>query len=200
MKTRVWPGRPYPLGATWDGRGVNFALYSENATKVELCLFDSPDAEKESVRIPLPEQTDLVWHVYLPDVVPGQVYGYRVRRALQAGQGTSLQSQQGLARSLCQGDRPRDAMVGRNVGLQIGRLRRPICRSTSATTPRSRRWRSVIDEAFTWGDDRPPQNPWNKTLIYETARQGLHQAASRSAGKASAAPMPASAARPRSAI
>ena len=78
MKTRVWPGRPYPLGATWNGSGVNFALYSENATKVELCLFESPDAEKECIRIQMPESTDLVWHCYLPDALPDQVYGYRV--------------------------------------------------------------------------------------------------------------------------
>src|SRR6185369_12826851 len=75
---RVWPGRPYPLGTTWDGKGVNFALYAENATKVELCLFDGPDAEKESARILMPENTDLVWHCYLPDGTPGQHYGYRV--------------------------------------------------------------------------------------------------------------------------
>src|SRR5437660_10198125 len=75
---KVWPGRPYPLGATWDGKGVNFALYSENATKVELCLFDWPQATQESTRIALPENTDLVWHGYLPDATPGQVYGYRV--------------------------------------------------------------------------------------------------------------------------
>ena len=75
---RVWPGSPYPLGATWDGVGVNFALFSEHATRVELCLFDSPDAEVESLTIPLPEQTDMVWHGYLPDVQPGQLYGYRV--------------------------------------------------------------------------------------------------------------------------
>ncbi len=78
MEMRVWPGSPYPLGATWDGSGVNFALYSENATKVELCLFDSADADKESLCIPLNEQTDLVWHAYLPDALPGQLYGYRV--------------------------------------------------------------------------------------------------------------------------
>src|SRR5581483_9376864 len=71
-------GRPYPLGATWDGRGVNFALYSANATRVELCLFASAQAEREAQRIPLPEYTDLTWHVYLPDVTPGQIYGYRV--------------------------------------------------------------------------------------------------------------------------
>jgi isoamylase len=75
---RVRPGRSYPLGATWDGRGINFALYAENATRVELCLFDSPQAECEAVRIPLPEHTDQVWHVYLPELTPEQVYGYRV--------------------------------------------------------------------------------------------------------------------------
>ena len=75
---RVWPGSPYPLGATWDGVGVNFALFSEHATRVELCLFDSAEAEVESLTIPLPEQTDMVWHGYLPDIHPGQLYGYRV--------------------------------------------------------------------------------------------------------------------------
>jgi pullulanase/glycogen debranching enzyme len=78
MFTRVWPGKPYPLGATWDGSGVNFALYSENATMVELCLFDSAEARAESVRIALPSVTNQVWHCYLPDAKPGQLYGYRV--------------------------------------------------------------------------------------------------------------------------
>src|SRR5208282_431272 len=75
---RVWPGRPFPLGATWDGAGVNFALFSEHAAKVELCLFDSADATRESARIVLPEHTDQVWHAYLPDIVPEHLYGYRV--------------------------------------------------------------------------------------------------------------------------
>src|ERR1700710_1263111 len=75
---RIWPGRPYPLGATWDGAGTNFALFSEHATKVELCLFDNPDAKQESQRIPLMERTDQVWHSYRPDVFPSQLYGYRV--------------------------------------------------------------------------------------------------------------------------
>src|SRR5471032_3167929 len=76
---RIWPGRPYPLGATWDGAGVNFALFSEHGTKVELCLFDSADAQKESEPpIELTEYTDMVWHCYLPDVQPDQLYGYRV--------------------------------------------------------------------------------------------------------------------------
>ena len=75
---RVWPGQPYPLGATWDGMGVNFALFSENATGVELCLYDRPEDATESHKIPLHEPTDHVWHFFLPDVRPGQLYGYRV--------------------------------------------------------------------------------------------------------------------------
>ena len=70
---RTWPGGPYPLGATWDGEGVNFALFSENATGVQLCLFEDPDEPSESERIPLRERTNMVWHVYLPDVRPGQL-------------------------------------------------------------------------------------------------------------------------------
>jgi len=70
---RVWPGNPYPLGVTWDGRGMNVALFSEHAMKVELCLFDAVDAQTETHRIPLPEQTDQVWHAYLPEVLPGQL-------------------------------------------------------------------------------------------------------------------------------
>ena len=75
---KTWLGYPYPLGATWMGNGVNFALFSENATAVELCLFDSPDAEHETVRIPVRECTDQIWHIFLPDLQPGQPYGYRV--------------------------------------------------------------------------------------------------------------------------
>src|SRR6266853_634689 len=73
----VWPGRPYPLGATWDGEGVNFALYSEHAERVEVCLFD-PKGRREIERIELRDRTDLCWHAYLPDARPGLLYGYRV--------------------------------------------------------------------------------------------------------------------------
>src|SRR5215831_16841977 len=73
----VWPGRSYPLGATWDGQGVNFALFSEHAEKVELCLFD-PGGTQEKARVALREQTDQVWHCYLPEARPGTLYGYRV--------------------------------------------------------------------------------------------------------------------------
>ena len=74
---KIWPGKPYPLGANWDGAGVNFSLFSENATKVELCLFDAAQAQPET-RILMTEQTHQIWHLYLPEARPGQLYGYRV--------------------------------------------------------------------------------------------------------------------------
>ena len=104
MKTK--PGTPYPLGATWDGKGVNFALFSEHATKVELCLFDSPDSRSESRKVVMPEQTDLVWHAYLPDIHPGQLYGYRVHGPYEPAKGTGS-TPGNPARPLCQVDRPR---------------------------------------------------------------------------------------------
>src|SRR6187399_2274421 len=75
---QLWPGSPYPLGATYDGAGVNFALFSEHATAVHLCLFETPDAPMEQLCVPLTERTDRVWHGYLPDARPGQLYGFRV--------------------------------------------------------------------------------------------------------------------------
>src|SRR5688500_1644165 len=77
-KITVYPGNPYPLGATWDGYGVNFALYADNASKVELCLFNSPGDETESSRIKLVERSHHIWHAYFPDLKPGQLYAYRV--------------------------------------------------------------------------------------------------------------------------
>ena len=77
-KVRVWTGAPYPLGATSTAEGVNFAIYSENCTGVDLCLFERPDADHEAVRVRMTESTDNVWHLFLPDIRPGQLYGYRV--------------------------------------------------------------------------------------------------------------------------
>ncbi len=83
----VWLGQPYPLGATWDGRGVNFALFSENANAVDLCLFEEHGEQRELARIRMPEQTDHVWHAYLPGLRPGQLYGYRVYRPYEHAAG-----------------------------------------------------------------------------------------------------------------
>ena len=127
--TKQWPGSPYPLGATWDGKGVNFALFSEHATGVELCLFDSPDAEKETERIRFTEYTDHVWHAYLPEVLPGQQYGYRVHGPYDPQQGHRFNPNKVLLDPYAKG-------IGRDVkwadevfGYQVGRPgKRPLVR------------------------------------------------------------------------
>jgi isoamylase len=172
MKMRVWPGRPYPLGATWDGSGTNFALYSEHATRVELCLFDSADSEMESQRITLPEQTDMVWHAYLPDVLPGQVYGFRVDGPYKPAEGHRFNAHKVLldpyAKAVARETRPADETWGYKLGDKDADLSFDE-RDSARFAPLA----AVIDDAFTWGDDRPPRVPWNKTLIYEMHVKGF---------------------------
>lgn len=167
---RVWPGKPYPLGATWDGAGVNFALFSENAERVELCLFDSPEATRESQRIPLTEQTDLVWHCYLPDVIPGQLYGYRVYGPYDPNRGHRFNPNKVLldpyARLIGRDLRWDDSLFGYRVGQDDLSFDE---RDSAGFAPLA----AVVDDAFTWGDDRPPQIPWHKTLIYEVHVKGF---------------------------
>ncbi len=167
---RVWPGRPYPLGATWDGAGVNFALFSEHGTKIELCLFDSPDATSESHRITLREHTDMVWHGYLPDIEPGQLYGYRVDGPYQPNEGQRFNVNKVLLD-------PYAKLIGRDVrwddalfGYQAGKDDLTFdTRDSAPFAPLA----VVVDTAFTWGDDRPPRIPWHKTVIYEAHVKGL---------------------------
>src|SRR6476660_6567852 len=172
MHMRAWPGRPYPLGATWDGSGTNFALYSENATQVELCLFDSPESDKETERIALAEQTNMVWHAYLPDVLPGQVYGYRVHGPYKPAEGHRFNPHKVLldpyAKAIARDTRWGDEDWGYRVGDPQADLSFDE-RDNAAFAPLA----AVFDEAFTWGDDRPPRTPWNKTLIYELHPKGF---------------------------
>jgi isoamylase len=167
---RVWPGSPYPLGATWDGVGVNFALFSEHAKRVELCLFDSPDAEVESLTIPLPEQTDMVWHGYLPDVQPGQLYGYRVhgRYAPQAGYRFNPNKLvlDPYARVVGRSIRWHESLFGFTFGQDDTTYDRRDSGPYAALG-------AVIDNAFTWGEDRRPRTPWHETLIYELHVKGF---------------------------
>jgi glycogen operon protein len=169
---RIWPGQPYPLGATWDGRGVNFALYSENAVKVELCLFDSADAKAESARVLLPEYNDLVWHGYLPDVAPGQLYGFRVYGPYDPAKGSRFNSNKILldpyGKCIGRNLRWADSMFGYRVGHSQGDLSFDK-RDNARYAPLAK----VIDTAFTWAGDRPPRIPWQKTLIYELHVKGF---------------------------
>src|SRR5687767_232510 len=169
---RVWPGQPYPLGATWTGIGVNFAIYSNHATKVELCLFDSPQAAKESTRIALPEHTDMVWHGYLPDIRPGQLYGYRLHGPYDPAAGHRYNPNKIVldpyAKSLGRAVRWDDSMFGYTVNSPGADLTFDP-RNNASFAPLG----AVIDPAFTWGDDRPPRTPWHRTVIYEMHVKGF---------------------------
>ena len=169
---RVWPGQPYPLGATWTGLGVNLAIFSAHATKVELCLFDSRDAIVPAACVVLPEHTDMVWHGYFPDLRPGQLYGFRVHGPYDPQAGHRFNPNKILidpyARSVGRSVRWDDAMFGYHIGDEAADLSFDH-RDNAAFCPLA----DVIDTAFTWGDDRPPRTPWHKTVIYEMHVKGF---------------------------
>ncbi len=144
----VWRGRPYPLGAVWDGAGVNFALFSKHAERVELCLFD-PRGRREVERVELRERTDYVWHCYLPEARPGLVYAYRVHGPHDLDRGHRFDHNKILLD-------PYSRLIKGKISSGMGRC-------------------EVVDEAFTWGDDKPPRTPWKDTVIYELHVKGFTQ-------------------------
>src|SRR5512145_2259189 len=153
---RIWPGRPFPLGATYDGAGTNFSVFSEVATRVELCLFDAGGAE---TRIDLPETTALCWHGYLPDVVPGQLYGYRVHAPWAPEQG-----QWGNPNKLLL-DPYAKAVEGLwdwNEAVFPYHFGRPESSrndlDSAPFVPKS----VVVNPFFDWGQDRRPNTPWHR--------------------------------------
>jgi glycogen operon protein len=169
---RTRPGRPYPLGATWDGGGVNFALFSDHATRVELCLFDPSGSGTETHRVPVVERTDQVWHVYLPEARPGLLYGYRVDGAWEPAAGHRFNAQKLLldpyAKAIAGTIEWSDAIFGYRVGDPEADLARDD-RDSAPFVPKS----VVVDSAFTWGDDRPLRTPWHLTVIYEAHVKGF---------------------------
>jgi isoamylase len=167
----VWPGRPYPLGSTWDGEGVNFALYSEHAEKVELCLFDIT-GKREILRVPLPEQTDMVWHGYLPEARPGQLYGYRVFGPYAPQQGHRFNHHKLLLDPYGKQIQGTIRWSDSQFGYRVGHKQEDLSfdrRDDAAGMPKNR----VIDSAFTWGADAPPRIPWHETIIYELHVKGF---------------------------
>ncbi|HUF75665.1 MAG TPA: glycogen debranching protein GlgX, partial [Longimicrobiales bacterium] len=165
------PGRPYPLGATWDGAGVNFALFSEHATGVDLCLFDPGEPEPERARISLRERTDQVWHAYLPEARPGLAYGYRVHGPYEPAAGHRFNPAKLLidpyARAIAGAVRWHDGLYGYPVEDPDGDV--PDERDSAPYVPKS----VVIDPAFDWEGDRPPRTPWHRTVIYEAHVKGF---------------------------
>lgn len=170
-RAKVWPGQAEPLGATWDGFGTNFALFSAHAEKVELCLFDR-SGQREIERIELPEYTDQVWHGYLPDVTPGQLYGYRVYGAYDPSNGHRFNPNKLLidpyAKRLFGPLRWTDAHCGYRVGSSRDDLSFDK-RDNARYMPKG----VVIDRAFTWAEDRRPNTPLAETVVYETHVRGF---------------------------
>jgi isoamylase len=168
---QVWPGTPYPLGATWDGAGTNFALFSEVAERVELCLFDSDEAGDYTVetRVPVTEVDGLVWHCYLPGTEPGQRYGYRVHGPYQPERGHRCNPAKLLldpyGKAVDGGVRWHQAVFS----YQHGNPRALNTEDSAPYMPRN----VVINPYFDWGDDRPPRTPYHETLIYEAHVRGL---------------------------
>ena len=173
-KMRVWTGRPYPLGATWTGTGVNFALYSANATGVDLCLFDEPDAESESIRIRITERTNQVWHVFLPDAGSGQAYGYRVYGAYNPPEGHRFNPSKVLldpyAKAIAGKVRWNTDMFGYPMGDPEADLKRDY-QDNSADVPKC----IVVADEFDWQDDKPPRLPLAESVIYEIHVTGFTQ-------------------------
>jgi isoamylase len=169
---KSWPGEPYPLGATWDGSGVNFALFSENATALELCLFDGPDGNRDAGRIQVTEQTDQVWHVYLPEARPGWRYGYRVHGPYEPTAGHRFNPAKLVldpyAKALDRSVQWDDALLGYQVGHPGADLSADD-KDSAPFAPKS----VVIDGAFDWEGDHLLRIPWHETVIYETHVKGM---------------------------
>jgi isoamylase len=169
---KVWPGQPYPLGATWDGAGVNFAIFSENATRVELCLFDSVESGRETARVQLREQTDQVWHAYLPEVRPGQLYGYRIDGPFAPHEGHRFNPHKLLVDPYCKAVANTVIWGDEVFGYTIGDEREDLSMDERDSAPFVSKC-VVVDPAFSWGKDEHPRTPWHKTLIYEMHVKGF---------------------------
>ena len=187
--TKVWPGRPYPLGATWDGKGVNFALFSAHAEKVELCLFDRTGSREEA-RIALPEYTDEVWHVYLPDARPDLLYGYRVYGPYDPANGHRFNPNKLLidpyAKSLDGRLRWSDADFGYRVGgpredLAIDR------RDNARYMPKCR----VVETGLHLGRRASPADPRGKRRSFSSCMCAASPCAIPGSIRRTAAPLPA---------
>jgi len=172
MSILIYPGQPYPLGATWDGEGVNFALYADNATGVELCLFDDVTSEQETVKIKMVERTHQIWHTYLPDIGPGQLYGYRVQGPYEPENGHRFNINKLLldpyAKAISGTVEWHDSLFSYKVGDPAEDL--SFSETDSAPyLPKS----VVIDPNFDWEGDKPPKTPYYKSIIYETHVKGF---------------------------
>lgn len=172
MPTRKLPGKPYPLGASWDGNGVNFAIFSETAEKVELCLFDTQTPKIQKECIPLEEITSHVWHCYLPGVKPGQLYGYRVHGPFKPEEGLRFNPSKLLIDPYAKAIQGRVDWKATVFAYRPGDATADLSRDDQDDSwgiPKG----VVIDPFFDWDGDRPPSIPWKDTIIYELHVKGF---------------------------
>ncbi|MDD5556528.1 MAG: glycogen debranching protein GlgX [bacterium] len=169
---KVLPGKPYPRGANWDGEGTNFSLFSENAEKVELLLFDSADAAGPVRTVAMPEKTASTWHCYLPGVGPGRHYAYRAHGPYDPARGHRFNPAKVLidpyAMTIAGDVRWDDALFGYRIGDPAEDLSRDE-RDSAPYIPKS----VIVDPSFDWEGDAHPRTPWNETIIYEAHVRGL---------------------------
>jgi isoamylase len=170
-RSRISEGLPYPLGANWDGLGVNFALFSANATKVELCLFDD-SGETELERLELPEYTDEVWHGYVHDARPGTIYAYRVHGPYAPEEGHRFNAHKLLLDPYARAHVGELSWHPEVFGYTVGDAKADLSFDTRDSAPFMPKCR-VVDPAFTWGRAKKPSVPWERTIIYETHVRGF---------------------------
>lgn len=167
-----YPGSPYPLGAIWDGKGVNFAIFADNATGVELCLFDGPEESTESARIKIYERDHQVWHIYIPELKPGQLYGYRVHGPYEPNNGHRFNPNKLLidpyAKAISGTIQWHDSLFG----YELGHPDKDLSFSESDSAPYIPK-SVVIDHNFDWENDSAPKVPYHKSVIYETHVKGF---------------------------
>src|SRR5581483_5813061 len=154
----IWPGQPYPRGATWDGEGVNFSLFSANADKVELCIFD-PSGRHEVQRIELRERTDEIWHSYLPEARPGTMYGYRVHGPYDPSQGHRFNPNKLLLDPYAKATTGSVQWSPALFGYTRERPDPDVMDERDSAFFMTKG--VVIEQAFSWGDDRKPRTPWH---------------------------------------
>src|SRR5205085_8374765 len=171
LPTRLDAGLAYPLGSNWDGMGVNFAVFSDHATRVELCIFDAA-GRREVARFDLPEKDLDVWHGYLPQAQPGLVYGFRAHGPYEPHNGHRFNPHKLLldpyAKKLVGNIRWTDAVFGYRVHSPRSDLSFDRRDSAAAVVKAA-----VTEDGFQWGDDRRPDTPWNDTVLYETHVRGM---------------------------
>ena len=172
---QIWQGRPSPLGATVTKDGVNFALFSENATGVDLCLIDDPAAPAETLRIRMLEKTNHVWHCFLPGLKAGQLYGYRVHGPYEPERGHRFNAHKLLLDPYARRLAGRLVWSDAHFGYRTGSVREDLSfdrRDNARGMPKA----VVVDEAFNWGrHESRPSIPWEDTIIYEAHVKGLTQ-------------------------